>query len=219
SMVPLNFTEGFMRKARRFILLLAILISLGGIGYKVAEMVRRVQKEVKANPVQALDYLPESVLQIRDFHRAKIESGRKVWELFGEEANYYKEQKEAVIKKPRFYYYDKKGQVAEAKGDEALLYLNDKELDKMELRGGIQVSFQGYVLTSEEADYVPAKDQIILPSRTLVVGEGLTLEGARMEVELEEKKIRLIQAVKTKIEPDKLAKKKSLAASDQRIEG
>jgi hypothetical protein len=52
-----------------------------------------------------------------------------------------------------------------------------------------------------------------------VVGEGITLEGARMEVELEEKKIRLIQAVKTKIEPDKLAKKKSLAASSPRIEG
>ena len=208
-----------MRRARRSILLLAILVSLGGIGYKVAEIVRRVQKEVKSNPVQALDYLPESALQIKDFHRAKIEDGRKVWELFGEEANYYKEQKEAVIKKPRFYYYDKKGEVAETKGDEALLYLNEKDLDRMELRGSIQVSFQGYVLNSEEANYVPAKDQIVLPSRTLVVGEGITLEGARMEVELEEKKIRLIQAVKTKIEPDKLAKKKSLAASSPRIEG
>ena len=74
-------------------------------------------------------------------------------------------------------------------------------------------------MNPEEANYVAAKDQIVLPSRTLVVGEGITVEGARMEVELEEKKIRLIQAVKTKIEPDKLAKKKSLAASSPRIEG
>src|SRR4026209_1256255 len=195
-----------MYKSRRTILLMAILISLGGVGYKVSEIMHRVQKEIKANPFKALDYLPESALQIKDFHRSKIENARKVWELFGEEANYYKEQKEAVIKKPRFYYYDKKGEVAETKGEEAVLYLNEKELDKMELRGGIEVTFQGYVLKSEEANYTPAKDQIILPNRTTVVGEGIALEGARMEAEFEGKKIRLIQAVKTKIEPDKLAK-------------
>ena len=202
-----------MRRARRTILLLAILASLGAIGYKVAGMVQSVSDEVKANPLKALDYLPESALQIKDFHRSKIENGRKVWELFGEEANYYKDQKEAVIKKPRFYYYDKKGEVAETQGDEAVIYLNEKQLDKMELRGGIQVSFQGYVLTSEAASYIPAKDQIILPSRTKVVGEGIVVEGSRMEVELEDKKIRLLQAVKTKIEPEKLAKKKKNVAA------
>ena len=199
--------------------MLAILISLGGVGYKVAGIVRRVQKDIKANPMKVLDYLPESTLQMKDFHRSKIENGRKVWELFGDEANYYKEQKEAVIKKPRFYYYDKKGEVAETKGDEALIYLNEKELDRMELRGSVQVTFRDYVLTSEEANYMPAKDQIVLPSHTTVVGEGIALEGARMEVELEGKKIRLIQAVKTKIEPDKLAKKKIKAPSSQRIGG
>jgi hypothetical protein len=30
-------------------------------------------------------------------------------------------------------YYDKKGEVAETKGDQALVYLNDKELERMEL--------------------------------------------------------------------------------------
>jgi LPS export ABC transporter protein LptC len=145
-----------MRRARRTILLLAIVASLGAIGYKVAGMVQSVSDEVKANPLKALDYLPESALQIKDFHRSKIENGRKVWELFGEEANYYKDQKEAVIKKPRFYYYDKKGEVAETQGDEAVIYLNEKQLDKMELRGDVQVSFQGYVLTSEGRQENPA---------------------------------------------------------------
>lgn len=208
-----------MRRARRIILLAAIVISVAGVGYKVSEVVRKAQKEIKAKPMTALNYLPESSLQIKDFHRSKIENGRKVWELFGEEANYYKEQKEAVIKKPRFYYYDRKGEVAETKGEEAIVYLNEKELDRMELRGGIEVSFQGYVLKSEEANYMPAKDQIIMPSRTTVVGGGISLEGGRMEVELEAKKIRMIQSVKTKIEPDKLDKKKNVARSGGRIGG
>ena len=208
-----------MRKVRRSFLLLAILVSLGGVTYKVAEIIGRMQEQITANPLTALDYLPESTLRIKDFHRSKIEDGRKVWELFGEEARYYKEQKEAVIRKPKFFYYDKEGEVAESQGDEARMYLNDKELERMELRGDIEVSFQGYVLRSEEANYLPAKDQIVLPSHTTVVGEGIAVEGSRMEIELEAKKIRLIQAVKTKIEPEKLSKKKTIAGSSPRVGG
>jgi LPS export ABC transporter protein LptC len=208
-----------MRKARRTILLLAILLSLGGVGYKATEFVQRVQKEIKKNPLKALDYLPESALHMKEFHRAKIENGRKLWELFGDEASYFKEQKEAIIKKPRFYYYDKKGEVVETTGDEAHLYINEKELERMELRGDIQVSFQGYVLKSEEANYLPVKDQILLPNRTTVVGEGIELEGSSMEIELEDRKIRLVHRVKTKIEPEKLAKKKNKPSPDQRVGG
>ena len=208
-----------MRKTRRWILLLAIFLSLGGVAYKVTETVQGMKKEIKKNPLKVLDYLPESSLQMKDFHRAKIENGRKVWEIFGEEAQYFKEQKEAVIKKPRFYYYDKKGEAVETFGDEARIYMNEKELDKLVLRGGIQVTFQGYVLKSEEASYLPAKDQIILPNRTKVTGEGLELEGASMEAELEGKKIRLVNNVKTKIEPEKLANKKNKTSPAQRIGG
>jgi LPS export ABC transporter protein LptC len=204
-----------MRKIRRSILLCAILLSLAGVAFKVTEIVRRMQKEIKSNPVKALDYLPESALHLKDFHRAKIEDGRKVWELFGEEANYFKEQKEAVIKKPRFYYYDKNGEVAETKGDTARVYMNEKELERMELRGGVQVTFQGYVLNSEEANYLPAQDQIVLPTHTTIVSEGLAVEGSRMEVDMEAKKMRMLHAVKTKIEPEKLKKKNTTSPKAQ----
>ena len=198
-----------MRKTRRFILLMAILLSLGGVGYKVAKtIIANKVREIRKNPLEALNYLPESALHMKDFHRSKIEDGRKVWEIFGDEANYYKEQKEAIVKKPRFYYYDKKGETAEATGEVARVYLNDKELEKMELQGGIQVSYQGNVLKSEEAIYVPAKDRIVLPSRTVVIGDGIELEGSSMEVELQGKKMRLLRNVKTRIEPEKLKKQK-----------
>jgi LPS export ABC transporter protein LptC len=201
------------------LLLGVILLSLGGVAYKVTDVVQKMKQEFKKDPIGMLNKLPESALHMKDFHRAKIEDGRKVWEIFGDEANYYKEQKEAVIRKPRFYYYDKQGEVIETIGEEAHVYLNEKELERMQLQGGIKVTFQGYVLESEGADYLPAKDQIILSSRTTVVGEGIALEGASMEVELEGKKIRLVRNVKTKIEPEKLAQKKNKKGSNLRIGG
>jgi LPS export ABC transporter protein LptC len=196
-------------------LLAVILLSLGGVTYKVVEVVRQMKKVDIKSPVAILDSMPDAVLHIKDFHRAKIENGRKVWELFGDEAHYLKDKREALIKKPRFLYYDKKDQAAETSAESAHIFLNEKELERLELKGGVRVTMQGYVLTSESANYLPAKEQISLPSRTQVVGEGISIEGASMEVELEDKKIRLLHNVKTKIEPEKLANKKKLSNSSK----
>jgi LPS export ABC transporter protein LptC len=206
-----------MRQRKRLILLAVIMFALGAVAYKVGESMWAMRlREIKENPLLALDYLPESALHMSDFHRAKIENGRKVWELFGEEANYYREEKQAVIKKPRFYYYDKKGEIAETKGEVARIFLNEKELEKMQLGGGIEVSYQGYTLKSEEAIYYPEKQQIVLPQRAVVTGDGVQLEGSRMELQLEEKTMRLLQNVKTRIDPAKLDNKKKKAEAGQR---
>jgi lipopolysaccharide export system protein LptA len=75
------------------------------------------------------------------------------------------------------------------------------------------------VLKSEQANYLATKDQIELPGRTTVVGDGMELEGSRMEVEMEGKKLRLIRNVKTRLEPEKLAKKKTKANASAQIGG
>src|SRR5262249_16128064 len=105
-----------------------------------------------------------------DFRRAKIEDGRKVWEIFGDEANYYKEQKQAVIKNPRFYYFDKKGETAETTVEVAKLFFNEKKLELMQLQCNIQVNYQGYALKSEARIYFREKEEIVLPKRATVVG-------------------------------------------------
>jgi LPS export ABC transporter protein LptC len=209
-----------MRRRRRLILLAVILLVVGGVAYKIGQSIWTMKlREMKKNPLLALEYLPESALHMRDFHRSKIEDGRKVWELFGEEANYYKDDKQAVIKKPRFYYYDKKGEVAETTGEVARIFINEKELEKMQLGGGIEVSYQGYTLKSEEAIYLPSKQQIVLPGRAVVIGDGVQLEGSSMELQLEEKTMRLLRNVKTKIEPAKLAAKKKKPEAAQATGG
>ena len=194
---------------KRLLLLVAIFASLGAVGYKVTSTIwANKLRDIRENPIQLLDQLPESALRIKDFRRAKVENGRTVWELLGEEANYNKDQRQAVVQKPRFIYYDKKGEIAEASAEIAHVYLNDKEVEKMQLDGGIELSYQGYLLKSQEAIYLPAKEQIVMPQRTTLTGEGLELQGSSMEVDLADSKVRLLRDVKTKLEPGKLAKQK-----------
>lgn len=156
---------------------------------------------------------------MKGFHRSKIEGGRKIWEIFGDEASYLKDQKQAIITKPRFYYYDKKGERAETTGEVARIYLNENELEKMELQGAIQVNYQGYVLKSEEAVYLPGKQRITLPTKTTIISDGFELQGSSMEVELEGKKMRMLREVKTKLEPDKIEKTKSKNNRERAVGG
>lgn len=196
-----------MPRRKRLLVLVVTFILLGGVAYKVGEsMWLSNAREVRRNPLSALDYLPDSALYIRDFRRAKIEDGRKVWELFGEEASYSKDQKKVIVKKPRFYYFDTQGEAAETTGNVAHLFFTERELDKMELQGGVEVKYQGYTLSSSEAVYLSASNQIVLPNRTTVAGEGLELEGSRMEVQLDQKTVRMVRDVRSRFDPKKLKK-------------
>ena len=71
------------------------------------------------------------------------------------------------------------------------------------------------MLKSDEATYFADEGRIILPNRATVAGNGMEVEGSRMEVELEVKKVRLVQNVKTKIEPDKVSRKDKGSSPNQ----
>jgi LPS export ABC transporter protein LptC len=201
------------RKTTRLVLLIAIVAALGGVGYKVAEQIWVMKREIKKNPLKALDYLPEAALQIKDFHRTSIDGDRKVWEVFGEEARYLKADKQAAIKKPRILFYSKEGQTLEATGNEGYLFFTDQEagvqgaIDRMQLRGDIQVTYLGFVFNTDELLYVKSKDQIISPGRVTLKGDGLELEGVGMEISIQDEKLRLARNVRTKFQPDRLGRR------------
>lgn len=205
------------RKRIRLGLLIVIFASLGGVVYKVSEQIWLMKaREIKKNPLKILDYVPEAALQVKEFRRAKVEGGRKVWEVAGEEARYFKAEKEAVIKKPRFIYYDKNGETIEAMGNEGRLYFTDQEMDKMQLKGQIQVSYHGFVFQTDEILYLKSKDQVVSPGKVILKGDGLELEGVGMEIALQDEKIRFLQKVKTKIEPERLGNKRGRSDGKKR---
>ncbi len=202
------------RKRTRMLLLIAIFASLGGVAYKVTEHIWLMKaRDIQRNPLKLLDYAPEATLRIKDFRRTKVEGGRKVWEVFGEEARYLKAEKEAVIEKPRIIFYDKKGETIEATGNKGRLLFTDqeREMERVQLQGGVQVNYQGFVLRTDEALYLKSKNRVLLPGKVTIKGDGLEVEGVGMEISLEDEKIRLLQKVRTKLQPELWRNRKARA--------
>lgn len=194
------------RSRLRAVLLVLVVAILGGVGYKVARTVWMIKAdELRKEPLKLLNHLPDVALQVKDFRRTKIEGGRKAWELTGEEVRYLKGENQALIKKPRLVFYDKEGKTIEATGDEGRLFFLNEELEQMKLQGSIRVAYQGYVLETEEASYLKAKNQVVAPGKVNLKNAGLELEAVGMEIALGEEKIRLLNGVKTRFHPATLA--------------
>lgn len=197
------------RKSLRFVLLLGVFASLGIVSYKVAHNVWLMKAgEIQKNPLQLLDYVPEAALRVKEFHRTKVEGGKTVWEVAGEEASYLKAKQEVVIKKPRIIFYHEDGETIETTADKGHLFFSDQEMEKMQLEGSIQVHYQQFVLHTDEILYLSDTDQMVSPGKVTVEGEGLKLEGVGMEIALQDEKIRLLQKVKTKLQPELLGNKR-----------
>lgn len=193
------------QKSMRFLLLAGVLISLGGVTYKTAEHLWRTKaREFKENPLKALDYLPEAALKVKDFHRVNVNGDRKVWEITGDEAQYLKAEKEVVIKKPRLIFHNRDGKTIEAQGNEAHLFLTDRDMEKMELQGDIRVHYEQFVLRTEKAVYFRSNNRIVSPGKVTLKGKGLDLEGVGMEIALDDERMWLHQKVKTKLVPEAL---------------
>ena len=194
-----------MMSPKKIILLSVITISLGTVVYKVAETLwlQRVM-EFQDNPMKVLDLVPEPALQLKDFRRSKVEEGRKVWEVTGEEAVYLKADREAVITMPRLIFYNQNDENVEVRGTVGHIYFNEKEMDRLELRGGVEIFYQGFVLRTNEITYHQKTNQVSSKGKIAMTGKGLDLEGVGAEISLNQSRLKLRQKVKTKIRPEML---------------
>ncbi len=196
-----------MIRPSKLIILSVISISLGAVIYKVAETLC-LQKvmEFQEDPVKILDLLPQPALQLKEFRRSKVEEGRKVWEITGHEAVYIKADKEAVITSPRLIFYNQNNENVEVRGDQGHIYFKDGKMDRLQLQGGVEIYYQGFVLKTNEIVYYQRTNLVTSKGKVAMKGKGLDLEGVGAEISLKDSRLRLRNKVKTKIRPDILEK-------------
>jgi len=193
-----------MNKAKRLLILAVIVGGIGFIGFKVADYMW--QHTAYNNPQALLALVPEAALQVKNFHRSNIEDGRKTWEIWGDEAGYFKAEEKAVIQRPRLKFYQENGEVISAQGRQGEVFLGDGQLQKVVMTGAVEITYQTMKFLTDELVYLRASDHVISPGRIRATFDGIELEGAGMELSITEERMKLQQDVKTTIRPDLLRK-------------
>jgi LPS export ABC transporter protein LptC len=184
------------RRRARLGLGLALFLILAAVGVQLVRS--QWQQHLRGLRSAQLDFLPEAAQRIQNFRRVKMEGDRKAWEIAAREAQYFDEEQQVSVEAPEVSFYLKGDEgVVSIRGDEGKVFLNGREMDRVELDGGIEVRFKDYLVKTDRAVYERASDTVVSPTTVTITGNGLALSGGRMTVEMEGQRLRLEGKVAT----------------------
>jgi len=170
----------------------------GGVWLLWRDAAARRAAEVAA---VAIEVLPDVSQRIQDFHRVKVENGRKVWEVQAREAQYREGEGVVTVMDPVVALYLEDGREVSLRGTGGTVFLEGRELKRVDVEGAIAVQLGDYSLTTDRASYDAERDVVTAPGAVHIVGGGLDVQGLRMEVDVGAQRLRLAEQVRVVLEP------------------
>jgi LPS export ABC transporter protein LptC len=186
------------RTQLRLVVVTLVVSSLAWIGYRVADTMSRRRHDAVGDVLQIL---PDAAQRLQDFHRVKLENGRLEWELRAREAQYYEEEHRAVVQQPEMIFYSDGEERARLQGAEGRLVFDGTDLLTVELRGGVRVQGDGFVLETDLAAYDRDRDVITAPGPVHIDGRDLTVLGQQMEIAVSSQLLTLRRDVRVTVRP------------------
>ncbi|MGD9763749.1 MAG: LPS export ABC transporter periplasmic protein LptC [Candidatus Binatia bacterium] len=187
-------------RSRLRVLLGAALIATLGVGAWLlgTEMVR--QRGTGRGP-DLSDVLPGVAQRIQNFHRVKVEQGRKVWEIRAREAQYREGDATVIVRDPLVLLVLEDGRELSLRGASGTVFLDGRELKRVEMDGEIVVQVDDYTLATDRATYEAERDVVVAPGTVRITGTGLELQGQRMEIEVGAQRLHLTAGVHMTLRP------------------
>lgn len=188
-----------MRKRLRLFIFLVVVVSLGGVVALTGRAIwRQKQAELLA---RGLDLLPGVMQRLQNFRRVKVVDDRKVWEVAAEDAQYYEAEKMVLVRGAAVHIFLEDGRTIGLAGSEGRVYIDGKEVARVELSGGIEVTMADYKVKADAAMYDQERELVSTPGRVQISGAGLDVTAEGMEIDLASKSLRLLSQVAMNLEP------------------
>lgn len=153
------------------------------------------------NAAAAVEVLPDVSQRIQNFHRVKVENGRKVWEVQARDAQYKEGEGVVSVIDPVVALYLADGREVSLRGTSGTVLLEGKELKRVDVEGAIAVQLGDYALSTDRASYEADRDLVTAPGAVHITGGGLDIEGQHMEVEVNNQRMRLAEQVRVVLQP------------------
>jgi LPS export ABC transporter protein LptC len=188
-----------MRARLRLVIALVIVAALGAGAWLLVR--EAAERRRAAASREIIDVLPDVAQRIQNFRRVKVEDGRKVWEVSAAEAQYREGEGLVAVREPAVALFLRDGREVSMRGTSGTIFLDGKELRRVEVEGAIDVQLGEYGLTTERASYEADRDVVLAPGAVRIRGKGVDVQGERLEVEVGAQRMRLTQGVQMTLWP------------------
>lgn len=139
-----------------------------------------------------------SSLTINHMEYSEVRQGRTRYTVEADTARHYEQQQQTLLNKVTVVFFQNDGGKITLVADEGSI---DHGSKNMEARGNVHVNYNDtYELTTAHLFYDNAKNLIFTPDPVLIVGRGLTLRGVGASLEIDERSMKILSRVDTRLE-------------------
>lgn len=188
--------QGLWQRIRfvRWTLCLAIIGSVLTLFVVVKlQLVQRPQ--ALGSPEPTLD---DANLTINNFDYRDVEEGQTRWTLHAESARYYRDKQETHLSQINAMFFPEEGGQVELQGDQGVFHNNSKD---MEVKGNVLVTHSdGYRMATDRLLYQRQTELIHTPTPVSMEGQGVTVKGVGMRLELGKGKLTILKRTETTIQ-------------------
>ncbi len=186
------------RQLRRWVVALLVFVLMIGAGLLARGYWNQSKVELA---LDVIELLPDVAQRIQDFHRVKIDNGRKVWEVSAKEARYFEDDGVVAVQDPTVSVFFEEGRTVALRGRSGKVILQGTDVDRVEVEGDIDAQLDEYSLTTDLAYYEAGTDHIRVPGSFRVEGKQLEFDGEAMEIDLVKQRLRVTDQVRMTLWP------------------
>lgn len=144
----------------------------------------------------------ESKFMLKEFQRAEIREGRKVWEAKGSQGQYFPENNTAKVLDAKVWMFQKDGKVVVLSAGEALLRMQGVGLKGADATKGVVIVYDDKeTLETESLSFDKENDRIHAPGHVQITGAMIDISGEELEGKLQTNDFILKKNVSTVIKP------------------
>jgi LPS export ABC transporter protein LptC len=188
-----------MRTSLRWLVAALLIAALAAGGWLLVGDVAARRRADRTRDI--VDMLPNVAQRIRNFHRVRVDNGRKVWEVSAREAQYLEGEEVVTVDAPVLEVFFEDGRSVSLRGDSGKVFLKERELQLVELAGDIRIQLGEYALHTDQVRYEAERGVIVAPGSVRIAGVGFELRGERMEVDVATQHLALSAGVQTTLWP------------------
>jgi LPS export ABC transporter protein LptC len=145
--------------------------------------------------------IPGSFLHVHNFHWTQMKAGEQQWILTASDANYSKDKTSVLLEDPVVTLVSKDGKPVTVKAPKAVLDVEGSKIKRARLSGGTEIHYGDFVMTTDEATFLPDADQVDAPGFVTIVGDGLKVTGTGLTGHTKTRQFQLLKQVTTDITP------------------
>jgi LPS export ABC transporter protein LptC len=149
----------------------------------------------------AAELVPGTLLRAHNFHWTQMKAGERQWVLTAGEADYSADKTTLKLTDAVVTMVSSDGKPVVVNSPHADLTLDGNHVTRAHLTGGTIIHMGDYVLTTDEATFLPDDDKVDAPGLVTILGDGLKVTGVGLSGHPKTRVFELRDQVQTEVMP------------------